>query len=170
MTLKKSAYTPFAPCVDNTVTQDEATGAADQITTPKLLNDVRVWVSALWTDETNGEIRSIRRWLYTLGCCERERLRIGHRPGPRDGRLGGRESRVNAVTKPTDPAISAIHVSRVWTTLCQRMKWTHHGLIPDHHHLFADAIHSQQSFCEVSTSSCPPRFSSINECASTRTG
>ena len=75
---KKQAYTPFAPCINNTVTQDKATGAANQITAPKLLDNVGIWVSALRTNKSNCKIWRKRRRLDDFGCCERERLRISH--------------------------------------------------------------------------------------------
>ena len=55
---RERTYTPFAPCVDDAVTKDEATSTAYEVTATKFLYYVRVRISALWTNETNCEIWS----------------------------------------------------------------------------------------------------------------
>ena len=77
-------YTPFAPCINDTVTQNKSTTSTHNVATSKFFNNVRIRVATFRTDETNCQIGpvSILRELSLVG-ARREgtavRMPVGYR-------------------------------------------------------------------------------------------
>jgi hypothetical protein len=73
-------YPPLASGVDDAITKNQTTRTTHEIPAAKFLDDIRVRISAVGTDEANGKIGTIigleLRGRFALG--EWERLRICH--------------------------------------------------------------------------------------------
>ena len=71
----QGTYSPLASRVKDSITEHETTAPAHEVTTAKLFDDVRIHVSAIWTDEAYSKVRAVRRLLGLLcGRSERKGL------------------------------------------------------------------------------------------------
>lgn len=83
-----SSHPPFAPGVDDLVSEDEAASSADEVSRPKLLDDRRLHRRTLWARQVHSEIRA-------------SDLERGRERGTRRGRRGedGEEERGEGTTE-----------------------------------------------------------------------